>query len=124
MTKKFQKEFDRVCKCLDNVERKQDEFEKSQDQMAKYIKEIKSTMTLFIGGANPPFSPSATQSPKTSEDRIFPSHEFQSMHEKPRVPQIQFEHSSIQSSLIKTTVKLKGNYLSTMVRTIRASLCG
>lgn len=59
-SKKFQEELNKMRKHFDNVERKQDEFEKSQDKMAENIIEIKSMMSQLMGGANPPFNPSST----------------------------------------------------------------
>lgn len=80
--KKF-KELDRMRKCLDDVEKNQDDFRKSQDEMEEDTKELKSMMSQFMGGANPPFNPMDIQSPKTLEGGIFPIHEFSSMHKKP-----------------------------------------
>lgn len=82
-SKKFQEELNRMQKRLDNVEIKQDEFGKSQDQMEENIIEIKSKMSQFMGGANPTFNPSAIQSPKIPEGGTFPSHDFLLMHENP-----------------------------------------
>jgi len=93
--------------------------------MADDIKELKRTMSHFMGGANPPFNPSPIQSPKIrkakfSQIRNFrwcmKNHEYRIYSSK--------EVNTIQSTLKETTLKLKENYLSTMVRTIRTPLYG
>lgn len=88
-SKEIQEELDMLRNCLDDVKRKQDDFGKTQNDMAQNIGDIKDMVRQSNKGANPP---SAMQSPRTSEGENLPDQWFW-MHQKLRIPQILFEGS-------------------------------